>query len=204
MSVNLHVDYKRMPKQAQQMREQGIELNNELIKVYDNVDKMRKNWYGERYNELLKFFNALIPQINDMTKLVVDGFPSTLESISNNYSGADKGNTVTSVNTGMAKQIQKITDSPITTFGFNTIIVRDVQNQVKTGFTKSIDKMNQIESIYKGIDWNSDSANNFRNKFTKLKTEIIQAFNEINKQFKELMDKAVEDVEKSEKSSDVG
>ena len=66
-----HVDYEAMPRQAKAMREYALELNNELRTAYSNVGEMHNSWYGVRYNELVKDFNELIPQVNDLLKLVV-------------------------------------------------------------------------------------------------------------------------------------
>ena len=78
-----HVDYEAMPRQAKAMREYALELNNELRTAYSNVGEMHNSWYGVRYNELVKDFNELIPQVNDLLKLVVTEIPFAVETIAN-------------------------------------------------------------------------------------------------------------------------
>ena len=91
-----HVDYEAMPRQAKAMREYALELNSELRAAYTNIGEMHNSWYGVRYNELVKDFNELIPQINDLLKLVVTEIPFAVETVANNYAQADKGQNVTS------------------------------------------------------------------------------------------------------------
>ena len=101
-----HVDYEAMPRQAKQMREYAIELNGEIRTAYSNVGEMHNSWYGIRYNELVKDFNELVPQVNDLLKLVVTDIPFAVETIANNYAQADKGQNVTSAEETAANKIE--------------------------------------------------------------------------------------------------
>ena len=98
-----HVDYEAMPRQAKAMREYALELNSELRAAYTNIGEMHNSWYGVRYNELVKDFNELVPQVNDLLKLVVTDIPFAIETIANNYAQADKGQNVTSAEETSAK-----------------------------------------------------------------------------------------------------
>ena len=106
-----HVDYEAMPRQAKAMREYALELNSELRAAYTNIGEMHNSWYGVRYNELVKDFNELIPQINDLLKLVVTEIPFAVETVANNYAQADKGQNVTSAEETSANNIENL---PIT------------------------------------------------------------------------------------------
>ena len=70
MARIMNVDYEAIPGKAQQMRSQGEELNTELTTAYQSITDMHNAWYGKRYNELVKSFNNIIPQINEMLQLV--------------------------------------------------------------------------------------------------------------------------------------
>ena len=63
--------------------------------------------------------------------------------------------------------------------------------------------MSKIESIYAKITWESEAAEAFRAKFTALKNEIITSFENINTQFKKLMEQAEQDIENAEKANTV-
>ena len=78
------VDYVAMPGQAKKMREYALELNSELKAAYSNVAEMHNAWYGIRYNELVKDFNGLVEQINELLDLVVTKVPFTIETIAKN------------------------------------------------------------------------------------------------------------------------
>ena len=91
-----NVDYVAIPAQAQNMRALGQELNNELSTAYQSIANMHNCWYGKRYNELVKEFNNMVQQINELLELVVGEIPFALETIANNYSQADQGSNITS------------------------------------------------------------------------------------------------------------
>ena len=109
MARIMNVDYEAIPGKAQQMRSQGEELNTELTTAYQSITDMHNAWYGKRYNELVKSFNNIIPQINEMLQLVVGDIPFALETVANNYSQADKGSNVTSANNTAPKKISNFT-----------------------------------------------------------------------------------------------
>ena len=103
-----NVNYEAMPVQAQQMRRLGQELNEEVIKAYKSIGDMHTEWYGKRYNELVKVFNNIIPILNDLLDLVVGEIPFAIETVANNYSQADRGYKVTSAANVAPNRVQNI------------------------------------------------------------------------------------------------
>lgn len=197
------VDYEKMPSQAKQMRAEGKVLNTEMTKAYKSIADMHSSWYGKRYNELVKAFNSLVPQLNEMLELVVRDIPSTLETIANNYSQADRGQNATSVDNTGANKIQNLTITNDVGLKFITSTVASVQKQVSSNFKNAKDKMNKIESMYSKITWKSEASEAFASKFKKLKTNIITSFTNIESQFSKLMEQTKSDVEKAEKANTV-
>lgn len=197
------VDYEKMPSEAKQMRQEGNVLNNEMTTAYNSVKEMHSSWYGKRYNELAKSFNNMIPQLNELLELVVREIPSTLETIANNYSQADRGQNATTVDNTSAKKIENITITEDVGMRFITSTVESVQQQVERNFQKSIEQMNKIESIFNQVTWESEAADAFRNKFNKLKSNIIESFNEIKSQFTKLMNQTKEDIQSAETANTV-
>ena len=102
------VDYVAMPGQAKKMRENALELNSELKAAYSIVAEMHNAWYGIRYNELVKDFNGLVEQINELLDLVVTKVPFTIETIANNYSKADKDQNVVSAEETAVNKIEEL------------------------------------------------------------------------------------------------
>lgn len=198
-----NVNYEAIPAQAKQMRAQGESLNSELTKAYKSIADMHTNWYGKRYNELVKSFNNIIPQINELLELVVGEIPYTLETVANNYAQADRGSNVTSASKSAPKKITNLTLSNDVGMKFLTSEVQTTQQNVSNNFSNAKDKMNAVESAYNRIEWQSEASDAFKAKFTKLKSSIISAFDEINTQFKQLMSQALNDVQSAESANTV-
>lgn len=198
-----HVDYEAMPRQAKAMREYALELNSELRAAYTNIGEMHNSWYGVRYNELVKDFNELIPQINDLLKLVVTEIPFAVETVANNYAQADKGQNVTSAEETSANNIENIPITNDVGMRFMTSDVANTQRNVSAKFDSSKELMNKIESEYNRVDWQSEASESFKARFEKLKNDILSAFDNINNEFSKLMTQTQEDIENTEKSNTV-
>lgn len=198
-----HVDYEAMPRQAKAMREYALELNSELRAAYTNIGEMHNSWYGVRYNELVKDFNELIPQINDLLKLVVTEIPFAVETVANNYAQADKGQNVTSAEETSANNIENLPITNDVGMRFMTSDVANTQRNVSAKFDSSKELMNKIESEYNRVDWQSETSESFKARFEKLKNDILSAFDNINNEFSKLMTQTQEDIENTEKSNTV-
>ena len=198
-----HVDYEAMPRQAKAMREYALELNNELRTAYSNVGEMHNSWYGVRYNELVKDFNELIPQVNDLLKLVVTEIPFAVETIANNYAQADKGQNVTSAEETSANNIENLPITNDVGMGFMTAEVANTQRSVSEKFDASKELMNKIEAEYNRVEWQSEASESFKARFNKLKNDILMAFDNINNEFSKLMTQTQQDIETTEKANTV-
>ena len=198
-----HVDYEAMPRQAKAMREYALELNSELRAAYTNIGEMHNSWYGVRYNELVKDFNELIPQINDLLKLVVTEIPFAVETVANNYAQADKGQNVTSAEETSANNIENLPITNDVGMRFMTSDVANTQRNVSAKFDSSKELMNKIESEYNRVDLESEASESFKARFEKLKNDILSAFDNINNEFSKLMTQTQEDIENTEKSNTV-
>ena len=198
-----HVDYEAMPRQAKAMREYALELNNELRTAYSNVGEMHNSWYGVRYNELVKDFNELIPQVNDLLKLVVTEIPFAVETIANNYAQADKGQNVTSAEETSANNIENLPITNDVGMRFMTAEVANTQRSVSEKFDASKELMNKIESEYNRVEWQSEASESFKARFNKLKNDILMAFDNINNEFSKLMTQTQQDIETTEKANTV-
>lgn len=198
-----HVDYEAMPRQAKAMREYALELNNELRTAYSNVGEMHNSWYGVRYNELVKDFNELIPQVNDLLKLVVTEIPFAVETIANNYAQADKGQNVTSAEETSANNIENLPITNDVGMRFITAEVANTQRSVSEKFDASKELMNKIEAEYNRVEWQSEASESFKARFNKLKNDILMAFDNINNEFSKLMTQTQQDIETTEKANTV-
>ena len=198
-----HVVIEAKPRLAKAMSEYALELNSELRAAYTNIGEMHNSWYGVRYNELVKDFNELIPQINDLLKLVVTEIPFAVETVANNYAQADKGQNVTSAEETSANNIENLPITNDVGMRFMTSDVANTQRNVSAKFDSSKELMNKIESEYNRVDWQSEASESFKARFEKLKNDILSAFDNINNEFSKLMTQTQEDIENTEKSNTV-
>ncbi len=198
-----NVDYEAIPNQAKQMRQYGKELNNEITTAYKSVADMHISWYGKRYNDLVKEFNKLTSNINEMLTLVVTEIPFTLETVANNYAQADRGSNVTSAAKETPKKIVNLNLSNDVGMKFLTEQVSSVQLSVSKNFKNAKTKMDIIEAEYRKIKWQSEASEAFKTKFTSLKKQIVTAFEDINSSFTQLMNLTKEDIQRAETNNTV-
>lgn len=203
MAKIMNVDYEAMPGQAGQMRAHGEALNAEMTTAYKSIADMHNVWYGQRYNALVKEFNTLAPKINELLELVVGEIPFALETIANNYSQADKGSNACSANKTAPNKIAELAISSDVGMKFLTADVTTTKTNVSNNFKNAKEKMNTIESVYNGIQWQSEAADAFKAKFTRLKSEIISAFENIDSQFTTLMEQTLSDIQATENANTV-
>ena len=203
MALIENVDYEAIPAKAKEMREHGKELNGEMTKAYATIAEMHAAWYGDRYNELVKVFNRMIPSLNEMLTLVVTDFPFALETIANNYSQVDRGQNVTVASNEGPNKLNEIVVTEDVGMKFLTADVQNAQERVSTNFINSRDLMDKIETVYSTIDWKSEASDAFKSKFTKLKNNIVASFEETNSQFKKLMEQTQQDVQNAENANTV-
>ncbi len=203
MAQIMNVDYEAMPNQAKQMREYARELNTELKNAYSSIEEMHNSWYGIRYNELVKDFNEMAPQLNQLLDLVVREIPFALETIANNYSQADRGQNATTAEETAPNKIENLPIMNDVGMRFITSDVANTQRVVSEKFEASKDLMNKIESEYAKVQWQSEASESFKARFTQLKGEIIASFENINTQFAKLMTQTQQDIETTEKANTV-
>lgn len=197
------VDYEAIPAQAKQIREYGQQLNTQVTTAYKNIDNMHSSWYGKRYNELVKQFNNLTSEINEMLTLVVTDIPYSLEIVANNYSQADRGVNATSAQKTAPKKLNNITIHDDTGMKFITSNVASVQNQVSSNFKNAKDQMNKIDQVYSKVTWKSEAADAYKAKFDKQKKKVISAFENIESQFSKLMNQTQDDIQRAETANTV-
>ena len=198
MARLMEVDYEAIPAIAKRIRVLGQDLNNEVSTAYTNISNMHSSWYGKRYNELVTLFNNLIPQINDILSLAVQEIPFALETVANNYSQADTGTNVVGAERSDVKKITNLTVPSDVGMKFISAEVSNIKDTVSTNFKNAKGKMDEIESTYDQITWQSEASDAFRAKFTKLKQQIASSFEQIDVQFSKLMTEALDDVQNVE------
>lgn len=198
-----NVDYEAMPGHARTIRESALELNSEMRAVYSKIGEMHNAWYGVRYNELVKDFNDMIPNVNDLLELVVTEIPFALENIANNYAESDKGQSIVSAEETPANKIENLPIINDVGLRFMTADVANTQREVSAKFDSLKEIMNNIGAEYDKVVWDSEASEQFKARFNKIKNDIISSFDNINNQFVKLMTETQEDIENTEKANTV-
>ena len=203
MANIMNVDYEAIPAIARQVRSYAQDLNIQMLDIYNNISEMHNSWYGIRYNTLAKDFNNIMPEINDLLDLVVTEIPYTLETIANNYALVDRGSKVTSAEKTPAKRVTSLAMPNDVGMRFLTNEVTSVKSKVATNFTSAKEIMNMIETTYNRVEWRSEAAEAFKMRFTKLKNNIVNAFDNLELQFIKLMTQTLEDIQATENANTV-
>lgn len=198
-----NVDYEAIPGKASNMRETGRQLNNELDMIYQKIAGMHNAWYGKRYHSLVVAFNNMIPQLNDLLDLVVGEIPFALETVANNYSRVDQGTDVVGANREAIKKVAELTLPTDVGMKFVTSDVSNVQQEVSTAFEKAKEYMNNFESRFNEVQWQSEAAEKFKSQFITLKNNIVASFEQIKGDFVKLMTEAQNDIQSAESANTV-
>jgi len=199
----MNVDYEAIPAIARQVRIHAQDLNTQMLEIYSNISEMHNSWYGIRYNTLVKDFNNIMPEINNLLDLVVTEIPYTLETIANNYALVDRGSKVTSAEKTTSRKLSTLVMPNDIGMKFLTNEVTSTKTKVSTNFKNAKEIMNSIENIYNRIQWQSEASEAFRSRFTKLKNNIVNAFDNLEVQFIKLMTQTVEDIQATENANTV-
>jgi len=197
------VDYQGFPRVAKGMRDDAVKMNKEITELYNTLKEMKKDWYGPRYDDLVKGFNKMIPDFDNMLKLTVTKVPFTLETIANNYAKVDMGKAVTTAIEKATKKIANVALSAKKTLRFEDNDVDAKRKKMEKNLDKVNDLMNSIEAKYNKINWKSDASDEFKKTFKSLKTNIVKNTTAIKKDFKKLMDQSAEDMRKAEQANKV-
>lgn len=196
------VDFRQIPGKANEIQQLGGQLNSELSSAWNSVNELRGTWHGLRYNELISYFNKVTDDVNKMIKLVVNEIPEALGRVASNYAKAEQ-TSVAPVGTASITPIPTLSDSDTSTMAFQSAEAANVRALVNKNFSNSEGYMNDIESTFRSITWQSDAKNAFENRISALKSQIVEALNTINSQFTKLMQQSQSDIEGAEKANTV-
>ncbi len=195
--------YEEMPTYVGQMRSYAQDLNREVKDAYASIQNMRSSWYGKRYNALVKEFNKITAQMNELLKVVVGDIPYALETVANNYAKFDVvSNVVSAVNTE-PDRITEIPESNEQGVGITISDVSEVKTSVSSNFKNVVSLMNTIQSSYNQIQWEAKSADAFNEKFNALKENVIKSFEDIEESFSKLMQQTLDDINATESANTV-
>lgn len=201
--ANIESDYEATYKQATPILETAQALNRNIGNVYGTIGNMHTVWFGIRYNELVQAFNNMIDDLNSVLKLVVTDIPFSLKTVANNYSQADRG-----VNCGPAEQVGSTPIEALPTpadvgMKFEEAPVTEYKGRVENYISQAISNMQQIETLFNQVHWESEAATNYRTSLKNDREKISRAFDDVKQTFATKMTQSIEDINRAESSSNV-
>lgn len=203
MAKIMNVDYKAIPAKAKSIRAYGQKINSELTKAYKSISNMHTSWYGKRYNALVKDFNSMVSDLNALLDLVVGELPFVLETVANNYSKADTGSTTTTATKTTPTKITALEIHDDTGMKFVSSEVIAIKTKVSNNFKNAKGYMDNIETTYGQIKWQSEAATAFATQFKKVKGKVVTSFENIKTNFTKLMAQTESDIQSAETANTV-
>ena len=204
MGAEILIDYENLPRHSSNIRNSAVQINKKLVEVYKKIESMHANWYGMRYNDLVRGLNSIIPQLNQFLSVIETDVPYVIEAISNNFSEVDIKQRVT---VEQKIDIQSIQPIPI----INDIGLRYLDVEVENVRKEIVVDLNEIRSIMEDIGGNvgqlgmqCDGSDEFKTQFSKLKEAFNQSLTNIENSIVEYMNKTKIQIENAEKANTVG
>lgn len=203
MGAEILIDYENLPRQSSNIRNSAVQINKKLAEVYNKIGNMHENWYGMRYNDLVRGLNSIIPQLNQFLSVIETDLPYVIEAISNNFSEVDIKQRVT---TEQKTNIQNIQPIPVV----NDIGLRYLDVEVENVRKEVVADLNEIRGIMEDIGgtvgqlvMECDGSEEFKSQFSKLKESFNQSLSNIENTVVEYMNKTKIQIEKAEKANTV-
>ena len=193
-----NVDYEEIPSKARTMRQLGKDINGKLTKIYNSIDEMHDYWYGIRFNELEMSFNDLVSDMNELLQLTVGDIPFVLETIANNYARLDRGMALTSAVNISPIRIPLLDIKNDVGMRFISSEVINIHESIKHDFEIVVSDLNEYQSIFSQIDWNSEVANIYKSKFDRIKASFNNQIDDFNAKIDAIIIQTEEDVENAE------
>jgi DNA repair ATPase RecN len=116
----------------------------------------------------------MVPDLNEVVKLMYMEVPSTLETIANNYSRVDRGQDITQVDNSLPKLLQDIPLSTEIGMRFQTAEVEQVKQKCVSGYSDVLEYLNELQTQITNLSWESDASDKFRDEFMRLKSKILK------------------------------
>ena len=201
MEEYIKIDYENVPAQSKNIRNGAIEVNNKLLESYRKIAEMHVCWYGKRYNELVTYFNELVPQLNQFLNVIVGEVPYMFEKIANTISDVDIQQNVA---VPQKESIQKLEALPlIDDVGMRYISkeVDEISNEIMQLLQAAEDSMESVKRTVDNVESECEGSAEFKNEFTTLNNAFEYVINNIKTQFTKLMQADRELMEKAEKEN---
>ena len=208
MGIDINsVNHKNMDIKAKEMRAKAIDMNENLTKAYEIMEKLHSNnnWRGNRYNLVSSAFNKQVECLNSILTTTVTDIPFAIEVASNNYSSADGTGRPHDEIKKAINSIQKLAENNATdimTYMPNQ--VHEAQKNITDCIAKAKADLDAIISLYGEVNWKTQGASiAFKKSLDESRNKIDTAIKEVTKIINEQIDESDKAMAESEESSTV-
>ncbi len=203
MGTNIPVaDYQGIARAAIQIQIHGLSMNTQVSNAYNAIDNLRSSWQGKRYDDLIKLFNDVAVDINNMLQVAIVDIPTAMSTAAQNYAKVE-GESVSIANNGTVNKVQTLTATNAADIKYLGDAAETARNTIVKYFTEIKDIMQNINQALNSVSWEGSAAESFKNTINTLSGRISSNFDTINVQFTELMSLAAEDFAAVESSNTV-
>lgn len=121
-----------------------------------------------------------------------------METIANDYSNLDRGmSLISAVNTSPIRILLLDIKNDVG-IGFISSEVITIHDSIKQDFETVERYLNEYQSIFSQIEWNSETANVYKSKFDRIKASFNNKIDDIYAKFDAIIIQTEEDVENAE------
>ena len=205
--ANFRLTFEEMSSLAGTVNSMGGDVRNYFKAAYTRLQNMSADWYGTRYNELMRSFNGelrnLVNQMIDLTEHII---PVEIEKIRNNYARVNGDALVNRIADVKPEQISEIPMSETASLHFDDAKVEEAKKEVLNNFMNADERVGDIKSSINSMSsWEGEASETFNRKINELQASINKAIEEIKTQFNSAMEAASKDYNLAEnKNSNKG
>ena len=121
-----------------------------------------------------------------------------METIANDYSKLESGMDSTSAVNIPPIRIQLLDIKNDVGMRFISSEVITIHESIKQDFEAVVNGLNEYQTLFSQIEWNSETAIVYRSKFDRIKASFINQIDDINAKFDAIIIQTEEDVENAE------
>lgn len=200
--------YETFANYAGKIEAAGAELYKLISDSYKKLEDLHSDdgWKGVRYVDLVKSFNKITSDLNDMIQDVQYGIPNALRTMGTNYGNFDTG----SFSSGSSADASKITDIPEPQdnyIAFVEEVIESAKQTVSDNFSTAKDKITAakqtIIDMNSNGDWIGAAQQAYEAKLSTYETKIHSSLDSLISDYEKAMSDTINDMNATENANTV-
>lgn len=204
----IKANYQSFANYAGKIETAGNELYNLVNDSYKKLEELHNDdgWQGVRYVELVKSFNKITSDLNDIINDVSYGIPNALRTMGTNYGNFDT-DSFSSGSSSDAKKVSDIMEPQDSAIVFNESAVETAKSEVSSNFSDAKEKITiakeTIMDMNSNGDWAGDAYDKYAEKLTTYETKIHSSLDQLVSDYEQAMNNTIADANKTETANTV-